>query len=295
MLEHDRGVTTTSVDSFVAVDVETANLSRGSICQLGAVLVEARAVTATLSRLVDPEQWFDPFNVDIHGITAEMVRGQPRFPEVALELGRFVGDRVVISHTSFDRAAFEQSSRRYGRPAPAWTWLDTVRVSRRAWQDHRGGYGLASLARKVGVEYRAHVAAEDAKAAAAVFIAAMEHTGLNITGWLDRVKRPIAWDPSKAGDGISQDGNPEGRLHGEVLVFTGSLSVPRRVAAARAAELGCDVRGAVNGRTTMLVVGVQDQDKLGGYEKSTKHRAAEALISQGADIAILDESDFMEL
>lgn len=35
--------------------------------------------------------------------------------------------------------------------------------------------------------------------------------------------------------------------------------------------------------------------KLKGYEKSTKHRRAEALIEKGVDIQILSESDFADL
>lgn len=45
----------------------------------------------------------------------------------------------------------------------------------------------------------------------------------------------------------------------------------------------------------MLVVGDQDVTKLAGHEKSSKHRKAEELISKGAPIRIIRESDFKEL
>ena len=45
----------------------------------------------------------------------------------------------------------------------------------------------------------------------------------------------------------------------------------------------------------MLVVGTQDESKLKGYEKSSKHRKVEALIGKGVRINILSESDFYEL
>jgi DNA polymerase-3 subunit epsilon len=84
-------------------------------------------------------------------------------------------------------------------------------------------------------------------------------------------------------------------LAGEVVVFTGSLAIRRGEAATRAAKLGCDVRNAVTSKTTILVVGQQDLAKLGGYEKSSKQRKAEELISDGAAITILGEDDFMHL
>ena len=62
-----------------------------------------------------------------------------------------------------------------------------------------------------------------------------------------------------------------------------------------AAEAGCGVANNVSKKVTMLVVGTQDMSKLKGYEKSTKHRRAEALIEKGVDIQILSESDFADL
>ena len=62
-----------------------------------------------------------------------------------------------------------------------------------------------------------------------------------------------------------------------------------------AAAAGCNVIDNVTKKVTMIVVGVQDKRRMNGYEKSTKHRKAEALIKKGADIQILSESDFSEL
>ena len=62
-----------------------------------------------------------------------------------------------------------------------------------------------------------------------------------------------------------------------------------------AAKVGCNVANSVNKKTTMLVVGTQDKSKLNGYEKSSKHRKAEALIEKGVGIEILSEGDFSEL
>lgn len=282
--------------SFVAIDVETANVSRASICQIGAVRVARGSIADTFNTLVDPETWFDPFNVELHGISAATVRGKPKFSQIAETLATFVGDRIVISHTSFDRSAFEQSYRRYSLEKPMWTWLDTARVARRAWTGHAGGYGLHTLASSRGIAYRRHEAAEDARAAAEILMLAIADSGLGLFAWLERVRKPVNWDPSvRSIDGISQDGNPEGPLHGEVIVFTGTLSIPRRMAAKRAADLGCDVRNTVNSTTTMLVVGLQDTERLSGYEKSSKHRMAEKLISAGANVVILDEDDFFSL
>ena len=123
-------------------------------------------------------------------------------------------------------------------------------------------------------------------------LAAMSHTGLDLNAWLTRVKQPI--DPALDLP-IARDGNPDGELYGEVMVFTGALTIPRREAAGMAAHVGCEVDEGVTKRTTILVVGDQDIDRFAGHEKSSKHRKAEALIEKGRRIRIVRESDFREL
>jgi len=163
-------------------------------------------------------------------------------------------------------------------------------VVRRAWPNFaHSGYGLANVASALGVKFKHHNAVEDARAAGEVFVHAMAQTGLTLSEWLVRVAQPI--NP-EAGC-IAREGNPEGPLAGEVVVFTGTLSLPRREAANLAASAGCSVEESVNKRTTLLVAGDQDVRCLAGHEKSSKHRKAEELISKGYGIRILSEGDFL--
>ncbi|MDP2658982.1 MAG: BRCT domain-containing protein, partial [Candidatus Deferrimicrobium sp.] len=94
---------------------------------------------------------------------------------------------------------------------------------------------------------------------------------------------------------IARQGNPDGSLFGEVVVFTGRIFIPRPKASKMAADAGCTVKDNVNKATTLLVVGDQDIRRLAGHEKSGKHRKAEDLIIKGQRIRILGESDFTRL
>jgi DNA polymerase-3 subunit epsilon len=78
-------------------------------------------------------------------------------------------------------------------------------------------------------------------------------------------------------------------------VFTGALRVARAQAADEAQRAGFDVESSVNKRTTILCVGIQDRDKLAGYEKSSKHRKAEQMIAAGAELSIISEEDLWAL
>ena len=281
---------------FVSIDVETANDDMASICQIGLARYVNGALSEEWKSYVDPEDYFAGINVAIHGIDESVVKGAPTFGTLSETLYSFLEEAVVVCHTHFDRVAIHQAARRYRIRTPATTWLDSARVARRAWKEFAwSGYGLYNVCQALGYVFKHHDALEDAKAAAHILLAAENETGLDVEGWLDRVKEPIEPNATGSGQAIRRDGNPEGSLCGEVLVFTGSLEMPRREAADLAAAVGCQVASGVTKKTTMLVVGDQDVGKLMGHEKSAKHRMAEQLITKGIGIRILRESDFKKL
>jgi DNA polymerase-3 subunit epsilon len=58
--------------NFVALDFETANNNRHSVCEVGLSFVENGEIINTRSWLVRPkDNYYLPFNVSIHGITPE--------------------------------------------------------------------------------------------------------------------------------------------------------------------------------------------------------------------------------
>lgn len=276
---------------FVAIDVETANADMSSICQIGIARFEDGTFTEGRSWLVDPEDWFDEVNVSIHGINERDVRGAPTFGQLHQQLAELTSGAVVVCHTHFDRVALAQACARYTTPALSCTWLDSARVARRAWPDvAQSGYGLAPLCQRLGIEFKHHDAAEDARAAGHILLHAIAATGLSIDQWLVRVEQSII-DTSR--ESLRRSGHDEGVLSGESICFTGQLVMPRRQAADRAQTLGAAVEPGVTKHTTLLVVGDQDITKLGGKTKSSKHLKAEGLIAKGQRLRILSERDFL--
>jgi DNA polymerase-3 subunit epsilon len=281
---------------FVAIDVETANPDMASICQIGLARYEGALLTEEWKSYIDPEDYFDDINISIHGIDESAVRGAPVLAQVSQHLHRFLDNRVAVCHTHFDRVAIQQAFEKYRIRHPICDWLDSARVARRVWEEFAwAGYGLYNVCAALGYEFKHHDALEDAKAAGHILLVAIARSGLDIEGWIKRVGQPIDLDKTSSGAAIRRDGNPEGPLFGEVVVFTGVLEIPRREAADMAARLGCQVGSGVTKETTLLIVGDQDIKRLAGHEKSSKHRKAEKLIAEGHSIRILRESDFKEL
>lgn len=276
--------------TFAALDVETANPDFASICQVGVVTFTDGEITGSWQSLVDPEDDFDAVNVSIHGIDARAVAGAPRFADAISEFAPLLVNKVVATHTAFDRVAVSRAQQKYALDAFPCEWLDTARVCRRAWpQFARRGYGLRPVAESFGIQFRHHDAVEDARAAGQILIRAMLDTGLGIRDWITRVRQPLT--PNSE----TRVGNPDGELFGEVVVFTGSLSRVRSEAAGMAASAGCAVSSSVGKNTTILVVGDSDIRRLTGHDRSTKHRKAETLILAGHPIRILCERDFLAL
>jgi DNA polymerase-3 subunit epsilon len=276
---------------FVALDVETANPDFSSICQIGLVFFKDAKVIANCENLIDPEDYFDSWNVSIHGITHEMVKDAPNFAQISNSLRGYLNNQIVVHHTNFDKASLSQVCEKYELEFFNCSWLDSARVARITWDECRhAGYGLADLAEMLDIEFKHHDAVEDARAAGEVLLHALMVSGKSIQDWLT-----LAYRKPSDNQKFAQAGNVEGPLYGETIVFTGSLSLTRFEAAKTAADAGCNVADGVNKHTTLLVVGNQDIRRLAGSEKSAKHRKAEELIQQGKSIRIICEKDFLKL
>lgn len=274
-------------NTFVALDVETANSNFDSICQIGIISFDNGAPSHTWQTLVNPEDDFDPLNISIHHITETMVEDAPTFPIIYPSIVSLLSGQIVAAYSSFDKASITRILEKYSLPPIPCTWLDIAMVARRAWPQYATrGYGLANVAHNLGIHFEHHAAHEDARAAGEILLRAISETGLSLTDWLTRVKKPIS--PSAK---ISLSGNPDGPLAGETIVFTGELKIPRQQAAALAAQAGCDVNDSITRRTTLLVVSPLDHHDT----KSGKRLKAEALIAKGQSIRILSESDFYSL
>lgn len=156
---------------FFALDVETANHDRGSICQIGVACVRPDSSIETWVTYVDPQvdRWVFTY---LHGISARTVQGAPTFAEVLPVLQDALSGATIYQHSGFDRSAVAAACINCGLPIPQWEWHDSVHVARAAWPELRGngGHGLASLKQHLGLVFEHHDAGEDARAAAEVVL-----------------------------------------------------------------------------------------------------------------------------
>lgn len=280
---------------FFALDVETANLDISSICQIGIAEFEDGLLVGNWETLIDPNDHFNPTNISIHGITKKMVAGAPSYSKIFREkLRPMLEGQIVATHMTFDQSALRYACSKNELSELSCRWLDTTRVARRTWKNFsQSGYNLANLANHCHITYRPHNAFEDARAAGEVLIKAMSESDLSLDEWLEHAYKRERSYTNFTGK-HARPGNPDGSYFGNVLVFTGELSLQREQAAELASEAGFEVADGVNKKTTILVVG-SGQEHISPSEGSGKHRRAGELIAKGQAIHILGENDFIKM
>lgn len=109
---------------FTAIDFETANSKRASVCAVGATRVRDGRIVERFDQLVHPPLGYDEFsewNIRVHHIRPEDVAQSPSWPEVAPRLIAFIGDDILVAHNaSFDSsvmvAACEATNLRWQVP-----------------------------------------------------------------------------------------------------------------------------------------------------------------------------------
>ncbi|MEG3165986.1 exonuclease domain-containing protein [Sphingomonas sp. PB2P19] len=228
---------------FVVVDVETACSRVSSICQIGIVGFRGGREVFAYETLVDPRDEFHLFNTRIHGIAADHVVGQPHFGDIHSIIDGHLAGRTTVAHSYFDKGALAAACRVHDRSVIDTTWLDSVRVAKRAWPE-LASHRLNVLTQHLGIAHRHHDALSDARAAGMVVVKAIEHTGIPLAGWLlPTPKQRVRPAPKPAATGP---------LKGERIAILGE---PRdgRLAQALAA-LGGRVVSSVGLTTTMLAI-----------------------------------------
>lgn len=161
--------TAPSALNYTAIDVETANGNRGSICQLGMVRIRDGRPAGQWQSLITPAAALGRFhwmNTRVHGLTAKTVAGAPGFADVSAEIADFIGADVLVAHNAgFEAAALTQAAQAAGVPTPGHSVLCTVEISRRALpglEKYRLPVVLAALGYEVTNHHDALADARDA-------------------------------------------------------------------------------------------------------------------------------------
>lgn len=309
--------------NFTAIDFETANSYRGSPCAAGLVRVRDGVVVGESLFLIRPPQevdYFDGYNIAVHGITPAMVADVPRWSEVLPILTEEIGDDVVVAHN----AGFDIGVIRYACAAdniewPKMRFLCTLVMSRRALC--LPSYRLPFVTDALGFEMGDHHdPLADAHAVVGIIRALAEREGVDA---LDALAESLHIGIGRMGSGLYQgsiasrsgpgkdgfgvgsgrlirpdtndDADPDGHLYGRSVVFTGALmSMTRQLAWEECARVGATPEPSTTKRTNVLVIGdINPACLRPGANLTAKAAKAFALQQKGQDIEVMTEDDFL--
>ena len=142
----------------VILDTETTGLEPEQghrIIEVGCIEVLNRRRTGRkFHRYLWPDREIDAGALQVHGLTEEFLRGQPRFADIAAELLEFIRDAELVIHNApFDVAFLDAELRRLAEPTTVGahcTVLDTLQLARRMHPGQRNG--LDALCKRYSVD-----------------------------------------------------------------------------------------------------------------------------------------------
>lgn len=304
------------MDSFVAIDFETANEQRRSACAVGLVRFNANGqVEDRFYSLLRPHpdvDYFNPVNTWIHGLTAADVADSPQWSEIAAEVEQFLADSPIVAHNmAFDGYVLSDLASIYQSNPISNRRFCTARLARKIL--------AAELERKrlddvfgyyfPGEEFAHHEATADAEACGRIFARMLQDHGVEEIEHLCPVVgarrsraggstggRPTAAElVQKTAEELIQmycTGDPV--LQGHRVVFTGKLRHGQRAAIQELVRAAGGIADAgITKKTTMLVVGIPDPRRWAeGSSASKKLLKATELRAAGSPIEVVTEEEF---
>ena len=159
------------MNDFAAIDFETANKERTSVCSIGVVVVRGGTVTDRFYSLIRPEpEYYSYWNTRVHGLTMKDTSEAPVFPEVWRKVEPLLAGLPIVAHNSpFDEGCLRAVFQMYGMDWPDYRFFCTCKASRRTFGRQLPDHRLHTVAARCGYDLtRHHNALADAEACAAI-------------------------------------------------------------------------------------------------------------------------------
>jgi len=158
------------MQNFAAIDFETANNTRSSVCSVGIVIVKNGQIVETIYRLIRPRpNFYSYWNTQVHGMTAVDTDDALDFPDVWEEIAPRIEGLPLVAHNSpFDEGCLKAVHGLYGMEYPKYEFHCTCRASRKH-HPELPNHQLQTVACHCGFDLKKHHhALADAEACAAI-------------------------------------------------------------------------------------------------------------------------------
>lgn len=143
--------------SFVALDFETANQHRSSVCSIGLVFVENGIVVDKYYELIKPvPNFYSYWNTQVHGLLAEDTQYAAEFPELWQDLSKRLKNMPLVAHNGvFDEGCLKAVLETYQLPLHQNPFFCTYRKSK-ALFPHLPNHRLPTVSKYLGFDLENH-------------------------------------------------------------------------------------------------------------------------------------------
>ena len=157
--------------NFAAIDFETANGKRTSICSVGVVIVKEGKIINKIYRLIRPApNYYTQWTTAVHGLTYDDTIEADDFPKVWAEIKPLIDGLPLVAHNSpFDEGCLRAVHELYGMTYPPYKFDCTCRASRKVFGKELPNHQLHTVAARCGYDLtNHHHALADAEACAQI-------------------------------------------------------------------------------------------------------------------------------
>ena len=121
------------MQDFAAIDFETANGRRSSVCSIGVVIVRGGEIVDRFYSLIQPSpNYYTYWTTEVHGLTRQDTDNQPTFPEVWAQIKDKIAGLPLVAHNGpFDESCLKAAFEEYGLEYPDYEFHCTLAASRR--------------------------------------------------------------------------------------------------------------------------------------------------------------------
>jgi DNA polymerase-3 subunit epsilon len=155
--------------NFAAIDFETANERRSSVCSVGIVIVKNGEIVDRFYSLIKPTpNYYTYWTTEVHGLTRRDTDTAPSFPEVWAQVADKINGLPLVAHNkAFDENCLKAVFEEYNMDYPGYTFYCTLLASRRRLKLPSHQLHVVAAACGYDLEHHHHALA-DAEACAAI-------------------------------------------------------------------------------------------------------------------------------
>ena len=143
---------------FAAIDFETANCSRTSVCSVGIVIVRDGEIVDNFYSLIKPEpNYYNYWCTQVHGLTRQDTDSAPVFPDVWKQVEPKIAGLPLVAHNkAFDENCLRAVFHCYQMDYPEYPFFCTCIASRKHFGKTLPNHQLHVVAEACGFHLENH-------------------------------------------------------------------------------------------------------------------------------------------